>query len=117
MKIVKLLALMALVVLTASLASAQIAVNPNDDGCWQDLSALRACQAAQVRLAEEQAQRCTSFPEYQCAPDEQPATTPAKMQGLKPKGKDFTSGVMAFETGTQRTQKSRSVLGQNNNAR
>ena len=117
MKIAKLLALMALVVLTASLASAQIIVNPNDDACWQDISSLRACQAAQVRLAEEQAQRCTSFPEYQCAPDEQTVTTPAKMQGLKSEGKDSTSGVMAFGTSTQRTQKSRSVLGQNNNVR
>ena len=83
MKIAKLLSLFALVVMTASLATAQIMVNANDDGCWQDISALRACQATQQRLAESQAQQCTSFPEYQCTPEEQPATAPTKMQGLK----------------------------------
>src|SRR5689334_17234340 len=122
MKIAKFLSLFALVVLTASLASAQITVDSNDDSCWQNISSLRACQAAQQRLAELQAQQCTSFPEYQCAPEEQPATAPAKMQGLKSKEEAVTPGATAVwiqapsaigvESGA--TLQSRSGVGQNN---
>ncbi len=69
MKIAKLLSLLALILITASLVSAQGAVDVNDDSCWQSLSSLRACQIAQQQLVTAQAERCTSFPEYQCTPE------------------------------------------------
>src|SRR5690348_8065647 len=123
MKIAKLFSLFALLLLAASLASAQVTVDPNNDSCWQEISSLRACQAAQLRLQESQVQRCTSFPEYQCAPEEQPATAPTKMQGLKSKGNDVTSGVAAFQANGPssllrgRIQGSRGAAAQHSNSR
>jgi hypothetical protein len=40
----------------------------HDDACWASLEALRTCELAQEKLAIEQAERCTSYPEYQCMP-------------------------------------------------
>lgn len=40
----------------------------NNDSCWQSLSSLRACQLAEQQREADYAQRCTSYPEYQCIP-------------------------------------------------
>ena len=40
----------------------------HDDACWENLAALRACELAQENRAIEQAERCNSYPEYQCMP-------------------------------------------------
>jgi len=70
MKIAKLISLLSVMILTAALAQAQLAVDPANDSCWDSLSSLRACQQVEVQRAAAQAQQCTSFPEYQCTPEQ-----------------------------------------------
>lgn len=67
----------AMLLLTASSLFAQSNLpDPNDSACWQSLSALHECAQAQQDRAMSQAQRCTSYPEYQCEPEsEQPRQT------------------------------------------
>ena len=55
-----------LLVSVATLAAQNSLPNPNDDACWSSLSALRACQLQAYNQAQDYAQRCTSYPEYQC---------------------------------------------------
>jgi hypothetical protein len=97
MKFAKLFSLAALVLLTASLASAQITVDPNDDSCWQSLSSLRACQTVQLERAASQAERCTSFPEYQCAPEAEATPSHSQAQQQKSERKGPAAGVTAFQ--------------------
>jgi hypothetical protein len=56
----------------ASLSAQNTLPNPHDDACWSSLSALRACQLQAYDKAMDQAQRCTSYPEYQCFPADLP---------------------------------------------
>lgn len=42
--------------------------DPKDSSCWENLTALRACSLEQYNRELEYEQRCTSYPEYQCAP-------------------------------------------------
>jgi hypothetical protein len=77
MKLQKIIAVGILLLLSAAALSAQNALpNPNDDACWSSLAALRACELQAYDRAMDQAQRCTSYPEYQCvAATEQPEQT------------------------------------------
>ncbi len=71
MKLQKLIPVGILLLLSAATLSAQSALpNPNDDACWSSLSALRACDLQAYDKVMEQAERCTSYPEYQCLPPE-----------------------------------------------
>ena len=61
-----------LFVLSAIGLQAQNALpDAHNDACWQSLDSLRACQLQQEKIAADYAQRCTSYPEYQCAPPDQ----------------------------------------------
>ena len=91
MKIAKLISLLSVMILTAALAQAQIAVDPNNDSCWDSVSSLRACQQVEVQRAAAQAQQCTSFPEYQCTP-EQPVAQP-RVESKKSKKQDVKAAV------------------------
>ena len=42
--------------------------DPKDSSCWESLTALRACSLEQYNRELDYEQRCTSYPEYQCAP-------------------------------------------------
>ena len=69
MKITMLVITGIFLLMSAATLSAQNALpNPNNDACWQSLSSLRACQLAQYEHEIDYAQRCTSYPEYQCLP-------------------------------------------------
>ncbi len=69
MKLQKLIAVGILLLLSAAALSAQNTLaDPNDDACWSSLAALRACELQAYDRAMDQAQRCTSYPEYQCLP-------------------------------------------------
>ncbi len=69
MKITMLVITGILLLMSAATLSAQNALpNPNNSACWQSLSSLRACQLAQYEHEIDYAQRCTSYPEYQCLP-------------------------------------------------
>ncbi len=73
MKLQKLLTIGFLLIISVAALSAQNTLpNPNDDACWSSLDALRACQLQAYNAAMDQAQRCTSYPEYQCLPAEEP---------------------------------------------
>ena len=69
MKLQKLIPVGILLLLSVATLSAQTALpDPHDDGCWSSFNALRACQLQAYDQAMDQAQRCTSYPEYQCLP-------------------------------------------------
>ncbi len=71
MKLQKLIPVGILLLLSVATVSAQSALpNPHDDACWSSLSALRACEIQAYDQVMDQAQRCTSYPEYQCLPPE-----------------------------------------------
>ncbi len=73
MKLQKLIPVALLLLLSVATLSAQNTLpSPNDDACWSSLSALRACQLQAYDKAMDQAQRCTSYPEYQCFPADLP---------------------------------------------
>ena len=91
MKIAKLISLLSVMILTAALAQAQIAVDPNNDSCWDSISSLRACQQVEAQRAAAQAQQCTSFPEYQCTP-EQPVAQP-RVESKNSKKQDVKGAV------------------------
>ena len=57
--------------------------NPNNDACWSSLSALRACQLQAYNEAQDYAQRCTSYPEYQCFDYYQPQQKTAANKAAK----------------------------------
>jgi len=67
MKTLKLVTIGALLLVSVATVSAQTSLpNPQDDACWSSLAALRACQLKTYDLAVDYAQRCSSYPEYQC---------------------------------------------------
>jgi hypothetical protein len=49
-----------------------------DQACWQDLSSLRQCVVTQQQKQADQAARCTSYPEFQCAEPESPSPSATK---------------------------------------
>jgi hypothetical protein len=60
----------------ATLSAQNSLPNPKDASCWESLAALRACSLEQYNRELDYEQRCTSYPEYQCAPvPEQSAVT------------------------------------------
>ncbi|HEX8893279.1 MAG TPA: hypothetical protein VF783_08140 [Terriglobales bacterium] len=76
MKLQKLLAIGFLLVISFAAATAQNTLpNPNDNSCWSSLDALRTCQLRAYNAAQDYDQRCSSYPEYQCAPSEQRQTS------------------------------------------
>jgi hypothetical protein len=73
-KLLKFLSPAALLLLAASSLSAQSNLpDPDDSACWGSLAALHSCVQAQNDRATAQAQRCTSYPEYQCQPEPEQA--------------------------------------------
>ncbi len=86
MKLQTLIAIGVLLLLSAAALSAQNALpNPNDDACWSSLAALRACELQAYDRAMDQAERCNSYPEYQCLPAaEQPEQTISRNHSAKP---------------------------------
>jgi len=69
-KLLTILITASLLLLAASSVSAQNNLpDANDAACWQSLDALHNCAQAQQDRAMAQAERCTSYPEYQCEPE------------------------------------------------
>jgi hypothetical protein len=93
MKLQKLLVIGFLLVISVAAATAQNTLpNPNDDACWSNLNALRACQLRAYNAAQDYDQRCSSYPEYQCAPaDEQQSREQAAAKQDKNKGSQTTN--------------------------
>ena len=81
MNVRKLIPIAILFLLSVVSLSAQnvVAASSSDDSCWTSLNALHACQQKADELAMQQAERCTSYPEFQCNPPDykQPAAKAA----------------------------------------
>jgi hypothetical protein len=70
MKLLTVLITATFMLLAVSSLSAQNNLpDSNDAACWQSLDALHDCAQAQQDRAMAQADRCTSYPEYQCEPE------------------------------------------------
>jgi len=96
MKLFTILLTATLLLLAASAVSAQNSLpDPNDVACWQSLDALHDCAQTQQDRAMAQAERCTSYPEYQCEPESaQPqhvTTQEARLQKQKTKSGSTTA--------------------------
>ena len=84
MKLQKLLTVAFLLLISVASLSAQNTLpDPHNDACWSSLDALRACQLQAYNAAMDQAARCTSYPEYQCLPAEEPAQQKVAKHGAK----------------------------------
>ena len=81
--------------------------DPYDEGCWQSLSALHACELERYNRAMDQAERCTSYPEYQCKPvtEQNAAGRSITKRGSKPVNQ--TAGSSEQATAPERVPPSR----------
>jgi hypothetical protein len=77
-----------------AIADAQTVLpDAQNQACWQDLNALRQCVATQQQQLADQAARCTSYPEYQCAEPESARELPTKKAQQKARAKKQDSKV------------------------
>jgi len=107
MKLQKLIPAGVLLLLSVVTLSAQNALpNPHDDACWSSLAALRACELQAYDQAMDQAQRCNSYPEYQCLPAAEQAEQkvagnhPAKADSKAARNLPAVSPAAASDTST-----------------
>jgi len=71
MKTQKLILVGLLLLFSAGTLAAQNALpDPHNDSCWSSLAALRACQLQAYNEAQDHMWRCSSYPEYQCLPED-----------------------------------------------
>lgn len=102
MKLLKILTIASLLLVAASTLSAQNSLpDPNDSACWQSLDALHACSQVQNDRALAQAERCTSYPEYQCEPvseQPQPTVQEARLQKQKKAKHGSAAAVQSHQT-------------------
>ena len=75
--------------------------SPNNDACWQSLSALRACQLAEYNREMDYAARCTSYPEYQCLPADTGAVTNPETAATGSKKRSKTNAAASKYTDSQ----------------
>src|SRR3974390_1938080 len=68
-----------LLLFAAPLAAQNSMPNPHDESCWENLSTLHACVLEQYNRAIDQAERCSSYPEYQCMPESDDGALSAEM--------------------------------------
>jgi CHAD domain-containing protein len=91
-----------LLVAASSLSSAQNNLaDPTDTACWQSLETLHNCAQVQNDRAMAQAERCTSYPEYQCEPEsEQPQQVmhEARLQKQKKSKVGSAAAVQSHQT-------------------
>ena len=87
-----------LLLFSAALLPAQNTLpDAHNDACWSSLSALRGCQLKAGEQAQAYAQRCTSYPEYQCFDYYQPQPKPTKTAAKVEPNKKHTSPVASTE--------------------
>jgi hypothetical protein len=67
--------------------------SPNDASCWESLTALRACSLEQYNRELDYEQRCTSYPEYQCAPAPEQSASPASTAKSMKKSKNDKTAI------------------------
>ncbi len=61
--------MMFLLLSVASMAAQNTLPDPHNASCWSSVAALQACQLQAYQQEQDYAQRCTSYPEYQCIPE------------------------------------------------
>jgi hypothetical protein len=95
MKLLKILPIVALLLLAVSTLSAQNNLaDANDSACWQSLDALHECAQVQHDRALSQAERCTSYPEYQCQPESEQPQMVHVARVKKQKAKDANAAAV-----------------------
>ena len=67
--------------------------DPKDSSCWESLTALRACSLERYNRELNYEQRCTSYPEYQCAPAPEQSALSADMAKSEAKSKTDKKAV------------------------
>ena len=105
-RILQTIVLVATIFAGLAAANAQTVLpDAQSQSCWQDLNSLRQCVAIQQQQLADQAARCTSYPEFQCAEPENAREVPAKkvkQQKARVKKQDLkvekTATVAAGET-------------------
>lgn len=103
MKTVKLLSIGVLLLVSVATLSAQNNLpNPNNDSCWSSVAALRACQLQAYQQEQDYAQRCTSYPEYQCIP-EYVSMTKTSAKQAKPIATSATAPSTTTDSSTPNT--------------
>jgi hypothetical protein len=76
--------------------------SPKDSSCWENLAALRACSLEQYNRELDYEQRCTSYPEYQCAPVPEQSASPTNMaKSMKKSKSDKTAVAVTQPSPTQ----------------
>jgi len=83
--------------------------DPTNDACWQSLDSLRACQLEQYNREMDYAQRCTSYPEYQCNPSTTDATADSELGKVTPKKTNLDLNAKQVSRVTNLTQTSSPV--------
>jgi hypothetical protein len=58
-----------LLISAVSLSAQNTLPDPHNNSCWSSIGALQNCQIQAYNEAQDHAQRCTSYPEYQCIPE------------------------------------------------
>jgi hypothetical protein len=87
--------------LTPFLSAQNTLPDPHNDACWQSLASLRACQLEQSDRETDYAQRCTSYPEYQCLPADE-GTKNTELAGNKVKKlKNMKAATSSEKAATQ----------------
>ncbi|MGC2108313.1 MAG: hypothetical protein WA655_02280 [Candidatus Korobacteraceae bacterium] len=104
MKTLKLIPIGILLLLSVATLSAQNTLpDPHNDNCWSSLAALRACQLQAYDEAQDYAQRCTSYPEYQCNNYYQPQQKAAVKQAktIPQTANSNSSGAVSQESASE----------------
>ncbi len=94
--------IMFLLLSITSLSAQNTLPDPHNDSCWSSLAALRACQLQAYQQEQDYAQRCTSYPEYQCIPEYVPMTKTSAKQ-VKPIATSAAAPTTTADSGVQTT--------------
>lgn len=94
--------MMFLLLSVASLAAQNTLPDPHNASCWSSVAALQACQLQAYQQEQDYAQRCTSYPEYQCIP-EYVSMTKTSAKQAKPIATSAAAPSTTADSGTATT--------------
>jgi hypothetical protein len=99
LRISQIIVLMMTIFAGLATANAQnVLPDAQNQACWQDLNSLRQCVATQQQQLADQAARCTSYPEYQCAEPENAREVPTRKALQKARAKKQDKNVETSAT-------------------
>src|SRR5579864_3568709 len=109
MRIAQTIALIVTMYAALGTAKAQnLMPDAQDQACWQDMNSLRQCVATQQQKQADQAARCTSHPEFQCAePESAPPSATKELAQQKARAKKHDTKVEKNSTSASEAQRGR----------